>query len=54
MDRLVGKLRSTHLAVTGSVAHLYNIQRALAQAGTDMAWMYPEFHHEIVDFRMLE
>ena len=53
LKRLVGKLRSMHLAVPGAVGHLYHIQRALSQAGTDSAWLYPAFHHEITDWKML-
>ena len=33
LELLVGKLRSMHLAVPGTVAHLYHIQRDLAQGG---------------------
>ena len=33
LERLVGKLRSMHLAVPGAVAHLFHIQRALNQGG---------------------
>ena len=53
LERLVGKLRSVHLAVPGAVAHLYHIQRALAQAGTDRAWLSPALHCEIADWKML-
>ena len=53
LERFVGKLRSIHLAVSGAVAHLYHIQRALSQAGTDKAWLFPEFYRNIADFRML-
>ena len=42
-----------HLAVLGAVAHLYHIQRALSQAGTDRAWMSPDFHREIADWTTL-
>ena len=35
LERLVGKLRSMHLAMPGAVAHLYHIQCGLSQAGTD-------------------
>ena len=31
LERLVGKLRSVHIAVPGAVAHLFRIKRALAQ-----------------------
>ena len=44
LDRLSGNLFSVHLAVPGAVAHLYHIQRALAQAGAERAWLSPEFH----------
>ena len=33
IEHLVGKLRSMHLTVTGALAHIYHIQRALAQGG---------------------
>ena len=53
LECLVGKLRSMHLAVPGAVAHLYHIQRALSQAGTDRAWLSPDFHQEIADWTTL-
>ena len=53
LERLVGKLRSMHLAVPGAVAHLYHIQCVLSQAGTDRAWLSPDFHREIVDWNTL-
>ena len=53
LERLVGKLRSMQLAVPGAVAHLYHIQRALSQAGTDRAWLSRDFHREIVDLTTL-
>ena len=53
LERLVGNLRSMHLSVLGEVAHLYHIQRALAQAGTDKAWLSPDFYRDIADWRML-
>ena len=53
MERLLGKLLSMHLSVIGAVAHIYHIQRALAQAGADRSWISPEFHYEILDWRML-
>ena len=33
LERLVGKLRSMHLAVPGEVAHLFHIKHALNQGG---------------------
>ena len=41
------------LAVPGAVAHLYHIQRALSQAGTDRARLSPDFHREIADWTTL-
>ena len=49
LERLVGKLRSMHLAVAGVVAHLYHIQRTLTHVGTDRAWLSPDFYREITD-----
>ena len=53
LERFVGKLRSMKLAVSGAVAHLYHIQRAMSQAETDRAWLSPAFHREIADWKML-
>ena len=53
LERLVGKLRSMHLAVPGAVAHLYHIQCALSQAETNRAWLSPDFHREIADWNTL-
>ena len=53
LERLVGKLRSMHLAVPGVVAHLFHIQRALNQGGVDRAWLSPEFHRELADWKVL-
>ena len=41
------------LAVTGEVAHLYHIQRALSQGVVDRAWLSPSFHLEISNWRSL-
>ena len=35
------------------MAHLYHIQRALSQAGTDRAWLSQDFHREIADWTTL-
>ena len=43
-ERLVGKIRSMHLTVTGAVAHLYHIQRALTQGEKYRAWLSTDFH----------
>ena len=53
LELLVGKLLFMHLAMPGVVAHLYHHQRALSQAGADRAWLSPEFHREIADWRNL-
>ena len=37
IEGLLWKLRYMHLAVTGAVAHIYHIQRVLAQGGVDQA-----------------
>ena len=44
LECLVGKIRSMHLTVTGAVAHLYHIQRALTQGEKYRAWLSTEFH----------
>ena len=54
LERFVGKIRSIHLVVPGAVAHLYHIQCALSQAGTDRAWLSSDFYREIADWNMLE
>ena len=54
LERLSDKPCSMHLAVPGALAHTYNIQRVLSQAVADRACMYPESHHEMVDWRKLE
>ena len=53
LERLVGKLCSMHLAVPGVVAHLFHVQCALNQVGVDRAWLSPEFHWELVDWKVL-
>ena len=53
LERLVGKLRSIHLAVPGAVAHLFHIKRALNQGGVDRACLSPEFHCKLEDWKAL-
>ena len=53
LEPLVGKLRSVHLVVPGAVAHLFHIQRALNQGGVDQAWLSPDFHRELADWKVL-
>ena len=49
LEPLVGKILYMHLAVPGYVAHLYHIQRDLAQLGVDPYWLLPAFHQLIAD-----
>ena len=53
LERLVGKLRSMHLAVPGVVAHLFHIQRALNQRGVDRVWLSPAFHCKLANWKEL-
>ena len=52
LERLVGKLRSMHLAVPGAVAHFFHIQRALNQGGVDRACLSPEFYRELLNWKI--
>ena len=49
----MGKLRYMHIAVPGAVSHLLHTQRALNQDVVDRAWLLPDFHRVIVDWRAL-
>ena len=53
LERLVEKLCSIHLAVLGTVVHLFRIQYDMNQGGVERAWMLPAFHSEIADWRAL-
>ena len=53
LERLVGKLRSMHLAVPGAVAHLFHVQRALNQGRVDQAWLSPDCHRYLADWKVL-
>ena len=53
LERLVGKLHSMHLVVPGAVAHLYHVQRTVAQEGAGRSWLSPDFYREIANWRML-
>ena len=44
LERLVGKLRSTHLTVPGAVAHLFHVQRALIRG----EWTGPGYHQTFI------
>ena len=52
-ERLVGKIRSMHLAVPGVVAHLFHIQRALNQGRVDQVRLSLAFHRELADWKAL-
>ena len=53
LERLVGKLRSMHLAVPGEVGGFFHIQRALNQGGVDRAWISLDFHLKLFDWKAL-
>ena len=53
LERLVGKLCSMHLAISGAVALIYHIQRTMSQARIDRAWMSTAFHRKIVFWKIL-
>ena len=53
LERLMGKLRSMHLAVPEAVAHIFHIQCALIQGGADWAWLSPAFHSDLADRKAL-
>ena len=40
-----------HIAVQGTVEHLYHIQLDLSQGGVNIAWMLPVFYRKIVDWQ---
>ena len=53
LESLVGKFCSMNLAVTGAVAYLFHIQRALNQGGVDRAWISLDFHRKLADWKAL-
>ena len=53
LERPVRKLCSVHLAVSGAVVHLSHIQSALNQGRVDRAWLSPDFHRELADWKAL-
>ena len=51
---LIGKLRSMHLAVPGTIGHFFFIQEALTKAGTaSKAYLSKAFHREIAHWQRL-
>ena len=53
MERLLSKLCSMHLAVPGAVVHIYHIHLALYQAVIDRTWLSSDFHHKLVNWKIL-
>ena len=56
LERLIGKLRSVHLAVPGEVGHLYNLQQSLTaahHAHPDTAYVTTGFHSDLRFWRQL-
>ena len=54
LERLVGNLRSMHLAVPGAVAHLFHVQRALNKGEVDQAWLSPKLYRELANWKELD
>ena len=56
LERLIGKLRSMHLAVPGAVGHVYHIQLSLTaahHAGRSTAYINKGFHSDLRFWRQL-
>ena len=53
LECLAGKLQSMHLAVPGTLDHLFHIQHALNQGGLDRAWLSLAFYSKLVDWKAL-
>ena len=56
LERLIGKLRSVHLAVPGAVGHFYHIQCALTaahHAARPTAYLSRGFHADISFWQQL-
>jgi hypothetical protein len=53
LERLIGKLRSMHLAIPGAIGHFYHIQKALTHASTTSAYLSNDFHEDIAHWRTL-
>ena len=47
LERLIGKLRSMHLAIPGAIGHFYHIQMALTKANRKTAYIPTAFHQDI-------
>ena len=56
LERLIGKLRSVHLAVPGAVGHFYNLQKSLTadhHAHRATAYVTTGFHSDLCFWRGL-
>ena len=53
LERLIGKLRSMHLAVPGAIGHFYHIQMALTKANRRTAYLSKGFHQDVAHWRLL-
>ena len=53
LERLIGKLRSMHLAIPGAIGHFYHIQMALTKANRRTAYLSKGFHQDIAHWRLL-
>ena len=53
LERLIGKLRSMHLAIPGAIGHFYHIQMALTKANRRTAYLSKDFHNDIAHWRLL-
>ena len=54
LRKLIGKLRSMHLAVPGAIGHFYHLQKALTTAGSGRrAYLTAGFHRDIAHWTQL-
>ena len=53
LERLIGKLRSMHLAIPSAIGHFYHIQRALTTANHKTAYLSAAFHQDIAHWQGL-
>ena len=53
LKRLIGKLRSMHLAIPGAIYHFYHIQMALAKVNCRTAYLSKDFHRDVAYWRLL-
>ena len=53
LERIIGKLRSMHLAIPGAIGNFYHIQMALTKANRRTAYLSKDFHRDITHWRLL-